>query len=99
MILYRHAPSRAARLDGVTEIVLAQLRVDPADPDWAAQLLAAVQAAASSCPMHLQGRVVPGESRHAASAEWPMQQSKTRVIFGLSLRTSVAHSPEYQRVI
>jgi AcrR family transcriptional regulator len=40
MILYRHAPSKAAVLDGVTETVLAELRVDPADPDWAAQLRA-----------------------------------------------------------
>jgi AcrR family transcriptional regulator len=40
MILYRHAPSKAALLDGVTETVLAELRVDPADPDWAAQLRA-----------------------------------------------------------
>ena len=40
MILYRHAPSKAALLDGVTETVLAQLQVDPADPDWAAQLRA-----------------------------------------------------------
>jgi AcrR family transcriptional regulator len=40
MILYRHAPGKAALLDGVVEIVLAQLRVDPADPDWAAQLRA-----------------------------------------------------------
>jgi len=38
MILYRHAPNKAALLDGVAEIVLAQLRVDSADPDWAAQL-------------------------------------------------------------
>jgi AcrR family transcriptional regulator len=38
MILYRHAPNKAALLDGVAEIVLAQLRVDPADPDWTAQL-------------------------------------------------------------
>jgi AcrR family transcriptional regulator len=38
MILYRRAPSKAALLDGVAESVLAQLRVDPADPDWAAQL-------------------------------------------------------------
>jgi AcrR family transcriptional regulator len=38
MILYRHAPNKAALLDGVTETVLAQLKVDPADPDWAAQL-------------------------------------------------------------
>ncbi len=38
MILYRHAPNKAALLDGVTETVLAQLKVDPADPDWTAQL-------------------------------------------------------------
>jgi AcrR family transcriptional regulator len=40
MILYRHAPSKAALLDGVAETVLAQLAVDPTDPDWAAQLRA-----------------------------------------------------------
>jgi AcrR family transcriptional regulator len=40
MILYRHAPNKAALLDGVAETVLAQLHVDPADPDWAAQLRA-----------------------------------------------------------
>jgi AcrR family transcriptional regulator len=38
MILYRHAPNKAALLDGVAEIILARLKVDPADPDWAAQL-------------------------------------------------------------
>ena len=38
MILYRHAPSKAALLDGVVETVLAQLLVDPTDPDWTAQL-------------------------------------------------------------
>jgi len=38
MILYRHAPNKAALLDGVAEIVLAQLKVDSADPDWASQL-------------------------------------------------------------
>ena len=38
MILYRHAPNKAALLDGVAETVLAQLKVDSADPDWAAQL-------------------------------------------------------------
>jgi AcrR family transcriptional regulator len=38
MILYRHAPGKAALLDGVVETVLAQLSVDSADPDWAAQL-------------------------------------------------------------
>ena len=40
MILYRHAPNKAALLDGVAEIVLAQLKVDPADPDWASQVRA-----------------------------------------------------------
>jgi AcrR family transcriptional regulator len=40
MILYRHAPNKAALLDGVAETVLAQLSVDPADPDWAGQLRA-----------------------------------------------------------
>ena len=38
MILYRHAANKAALLDGVAETVLAQLHVDPADPDWNAQL-------------------------------------------------------------
>jgi AcrR family transcriptional regulator len=40
MILYRHAPGKAALLDGVVETVLARLIVDPADPDWTAQLRA-----------------------------------------------------------
>ena len=40
MVLYRHAANKAALLDGVAEIVLAQLKVDPADPDWATQLRA-----------------------------------------------------------
>jgi AcrR family transcriptional regulator len=38
VIVYRHAPGKAALLDGVAETVLAQLRVDSADPDWAGQL-------------------------------------------------------------
>jgi AcrR family transcriptional regulator len=38
MILYRHAPNKAALLDGVVETVLAQLTVDATDPDWASQL-------------------------------------------------------------
>ena len=38
MTLYRHAPNKAALLDGVAEIVLDQLKVDATDPDWAAQL-------------------------------------------------------------
>ena len=40
MVLYRHAPNKAALLDGVAEIVLAQLKVDAADPDWAGELRA-----------------------------------------------------------
>jgi AcrR family transcriptional regulator len=40
MILYRHAPNKAALLDGVAEMVLAQLTVDSTDPDWAGQLRA-----------------------------------------------------------
>ena len=40
MILYRHAPNKAALLAGVAETVLAQLKVDSADPDWTAQLRA-----------------------------------------------------------
>ena len=40
MILYRHAPGKAALLDGVVEMVLAQFRVDPTDRDWTAQLRA-----------------------------------------------------------
>jgi AcrR family transcriptional regulator len=38
MTLYRFEPNKAALLDAVAETVLAPLRVDPADPDWAAQL-------------------------------------------------------------
>ena len=38
MVLYRRAPGKAALLDGVVETVLAELKVDPADPDWASQL-------------------------------------------------------------
>jgi AcrR family transcriptional regulator len=38
MILYRHAPNKAALLDGVAETVLAKLTVDATDPDWVGQL-------------------------------------------------------------
>ena len=37
-VLYRHVPNKGAVLDGVAEIVLEQLAVDTADPDWAGQL-------------------------------------------------------------
>jgi AcrR family transcriptional regulator len=39
-VIYRHVPNKAALLDGVAEIVLGQLRVDTADPDWSGQLRA-----------------------------------------------------------
>ena len=38
MSLYRYAENRAALLDGVSELVLNELSVFPADPDWKAQL-------------------------------------------------------------
>ncbi|GGH97066.1 TetR family transcriptional regulator [Arthrobacter liuii] len=38
MSLYRYAENRAALLDGVSELVLNQLKVHPEDPDWKAQL-------------------------------------------------------------
>lgn len=37
-VLYRHVPNKAAVLDGVAELVLEQLAVNTADPDWAGQL-------------------------------------------------------------
>ncbi|WP_405166241.1 TetR/AcrR family transcriptional regulator C-terminal domain-containing protein [Nocardia sp. NBC_01499] len=40
MVIYRHVPNKAAVLDGVAEIVFAQLSVDPTDSDWVAQLRA-----------------------------------------------------------
>jgi AcrR family transcriptional regulator len=57
MILYRHAPNKAALLDGVAETVLAQLKVDPADPDWAAQLRAVAHGYRALALAH--PRVVP----------------------------------------
>lgn len=38
VMLYRHVPNKAAVLDGVTELVLAELSVNSNDPDWAGQL-------------------------------------------------------------
>ncbi|GAA3698238.1 TetR/AcrR family transcriptional regulator C-terminal domain-containing protein [Arthrobacter ginkgonis] len=38
MALYRYAPNRAALLDGVTELVIQELVIEPADPDWQSQL-------------------------------------------------------------
>ncbi|MGX5716715.1 TetR/AcrR family transcriptional regulator C-terminal domain-containing protein [Arthrobacter sp. MAHUQ-56] len=38
MSLYRYAKNRAALLDGVAELVLDSLAIEPADADWKAQL-------------------------------------------------------------
>jgi AcrR family transcriptional regulator len=38
MTIYRHAPNKAALLQAVAETVLAELEVDPTDPDWSSQL-------------------------------------------------------------
>ncbi len=38
MVVYRHVPNKAAVLDGVAEMVFAQLTVDPTDADWVTQL-------------------------------------------------------------
>ncbi|NNH72254.1 TetR family transcriptional regulator [Nocardia uniformis] len=38
MVIYRHVPNKAAVLDGVAEVVFAELSVDATDPDWMAQL-------------------------------------------------------------
>jgi AcrR family transcriptional regulator len=57
MILYRHTANKAAVLDGVAETVLAQLRVDPADPDWQSQLRAVARSYRALALAH--PRVVP----------------------------------------
>lgn len=41
MALYRHAKNRAELLDGVVELVLSQLRIDPDHADWQRSLRAA----------------------------------------------------------
>ncbi|MFF2557494.1 TetR/AcrR family transcriptional regulator C-terminal domain-containing protein [Nocardia sp. NPDC058058] len=38
MVIYRHVPNKAAVLDGVAEVVFAELSVDPKDSDWMGQL-------------------------------------------------------------
>lgn len=38
MSLYRYAENRAALLDGVAELVLEELSIEPGDPDWKAPL-------------------------------------------------------------
>lgn len=38
MVIYRHVANKAAVLDGIAEIIFAQLVVDPSAPDWATEL-------------------------------------------------------------
>jgi len=57
MVIYRHAPGRAALLDGIVEMVLGQLDVDPADPDWTGQLRAIARGYRALALAH--PRVVP----------------------------------------
>lgn len=38
MALYRYAPNRAALLDGISEMVLQELVIEPVDVDWQSQL-------------------------------------------------------------
>ncbi|MCM6777234.1 TetR/AcrR family transcriptional regulator C-terminal domain-containing protein [Nocardia sp. CDC159] len=40
MVIYRHVPNKAAVLDGVVELVIAQLSVDTSAVDWVAQVRA-----------------------------------------------------------
>ncbi len=44
MSLYRYAPTKAALLDGVAELVLDHLTLDTTDDDWAGQLRAVARA-------------------------------------------------------
>lgn len=44
MALYRYAPNRAALLDGVSEMVLQELVIEPVDADWQSQLRQAAHA-------------------------------------------------------
>jgi AcrR family transcriptional regulator len=65
MIIYRHAPNKAALLDGVAETVLAQLRVDPAATDWVSQLRAVAR----------DFRALALAHPHAASHHCPLMNS------------------------
>jgi len=70
MILYRHAPNKAALLDGVAETVLAKLTVDVTDPDWAGQLRSVARSYRALALAHPHGAVAgnaaPGHTASAA---------------------------------
>ena len=81
VMLYRHVPNKAAVLDGVAEIVLAQLSVDTADPDWAGQLRTVARAfrqlaltAPNVVPLLVTGPLLP--ARAAATGKLrPLEES------------------------
>src|ERR1039457_5434718 len=92
MIIYRHAPNKAALLDGVAETVLTRLKVDPADP--AARPPSAGDPAPARrrprpahdgrfqrtrCPAHLPGPVrVPARPRPRRTARTRRQPRRDR---------------------
>ena len=67
MILYRHTPGKAALLDGVAETVLAQLRVDSADPDWAGRCVPAARSSRVSTPERSAATISSSSRRTSAS--------------------------------
>ena len=80
VMLYRHVPSKAAVLDGVAEIVLAQLAVDTADPDWAGQLRTVAHALPPAGPGPPQRGAAAGHSTagHPAGAAATGNAAPTR---------------------
>lgn len=52
MTLYRYARNKAALLDGVVELVVGQLHVDPDAPDWRAELQQLARAFRHLCLAH-----------------------------------------------
>ena len=80
VMLYRHVPNKAAVLDGVAEIVLAQLPVDTTDPDWAGQLRTVAHALPPAGPGAPQRGTAAGHSTvgHPARAAATGDAAATR---------------------
>lgn len=87
MVLYRHAPGRTALLDGVVEIVLAQLSVDPAAPDWTAQLRAVARDYRGLAVAH------PTRSRCSSPGRWPRRSRSALAVPCVRSKTSSPCSP------
>jgi hypothetical protein len=73
MIIYQHAPNNVVLLDGVAETVLAQLGVDSADSDWAAQLRAVARDYRTPRPRPPARRAAPGHPAAGHHARAPAQ--------------------------